>query len=160
MSSLNKQPRASKSLEKKPSIEPDLEEEEENINKLHKSENDTDVSSAKKQKKLDTSSCSSLLSKTTSVVRKCLQSIPFVGRLFAPTRSFKVDPLVPNAEKFEVYKDYSFYLNQSDIGKNANKWYKGQILFEKEANSDRCYFVFFAWGRQGDKNPQKKLSPT
>lgn len=61
-----------------------------------------------------------------------------------------VDTLVPNKDKFRVFKDstktYSATLNQSNLDANNNKFYIIQILQNEQTGQ---LFVWNRWGRVG-----------
>jgi predicted DNA-binding WGR domain protein len=60
--------------------------------------------------------------------------------------SFKVvDKSVPDRISYKVYEDYSAILNQTNIGKNNNKFYIVQLLHGYDK-----YHVWTRWGRVGE----------
>eukprot|EP01100_Stratorugosa_tubuloviscum_P000946 TRINITY_DN120_c0_g2_i1.p1 TRINITY_DN120_c0_g2~~TRINITY_DN120_c0_g2_i1.p1 ORF type:complete len:768 (-),score=314.89 TRINITY_DN120_c0_g2_i1:36-2339(-) len=67
-----------------------------------------------------------------------------------------VDPKCPNHTQYSVYDDgnsvYDAMLNQTEIGKNHNKFYKIQIL---QKDSDKKFFLWLSWGRVGERGRNK-----
>lgn len=66
------------------------------------------------------------------------------------TKSSIVDSLCPIAKNVEVYKDdedaaWECQLNQTDIGKNSNKFFLLQLLVDSKSE----YYTWFRWGRVG-----------
>lgn len=61
---------------------------------------------------------------------------------------------VPHRASYSVLEDYSFTLNQTNIGENNNKYYVGQVLTDSAAGK---FHVFFEWGRVGAPNPQNSF---
>jgi len=62
----------------------------------------------------------------------------------------QVDRFVANRETYSVHENYSVVLNQTNIGKNNNKFYIMQLL-----SGNNKYYVSTRWGRVGDVGTSK-----
>lgn len=60
-------------------------------------------------------------------------------------KNYKLDIYLQNSPNLYVgvHEDYSFMLNQTNIGNNNNKFYVGQLV----KKPDGRYAVFTKWGR-------------
>lgn len=78
-----------------------------------------------------------------------LQSIvqPLVQPVLQPQSMYPVDPYC-TVSGVSVYQDYTCMLNQTDIQKNANKFYAIQLLTNGACSS---YYVLTRYGRVGEK---------
>nr|QDO16520.1 poly [ADP-ribose] polymerase 3 [Crypthecodinium cohnii]USW07838.1 poly [ADP-ribose] polymerase 3 [Crypthecodinium cohnii] len=70
------------------------------------------------------------------------------GRSSGTSRGRKVDERAPSGMK--VYEDYSFTLNQTNVGANNNKYYIIQVL-----EGSGKYYAWNRWGRVGDFGQNK-----
>ncbi|KAI0697472.1 PARP-domain-containing protein [Cytidiella melzeri] len=72
-----------------------------------------------------------------------------------------VDPCFSGCDTHQVYEDsegvWDAMLNQTDVGKNANKFYVIQLL-HPVGNSSTCT-LFTRWGRVGENGQQQKKGP-
>jgi hypothetical protein len=174
---LDKSPRSSKSLLKHSQVvasnEHDENSDEPTLGKYSKIESEQEATSpsvAQRNNKMQKNNKSkskefSLFTRFTLAVGDFIHSVPivknlvpfdFLNREILLGKKFRVHSQVPNRQDFVVFRDYTFFLNQTNVDRNNNKFYVGQLLVNKQKSQPKeSYFAFFCWGRNGDQHPQK-----
>ncbi|XP_055351197.1 protein mono-ADP-ribosyltransferase PARP3-like [Paramacrobiotus metropolitanus] len=120
------------------------------IRRLEEADEDESGPSTKKTKASD--------GQPKSVIQKAIDKLKKSNKNKAAV-SYKVDTLAASQNPgiyAGVHEDYSFMLNQTNIGNNNNKFYVGQLLHRNDGKFD----VFTKWGRVGEPGAVQFLGPS